>query len=1043
MKFFKFRNKTVLLSFIIIALSALSISGLQAQKKPVINSNTFGAIEARHLGPARMSGRVSALDAVEEDFRIVYVGSASGGVWKSTNGGTSFKPVFDKHIQSIGAVVIDQDHPDTVWVGTGEPWIRNSVSIGGGVFKTTNGGDTWKKLGLENTERIARIVIHPENSDIVYVAAMGHLWGPNKERGVYKTVDGGKTWEKVLYIDENTGCADITIDPGEPETLYAGMWDFRRKAYTFRSGGPGSGLYKTINGGEDWKKLTNDLPKDSVGRIAVDISSVDTTIVYALIESKKTALYRSKDKGESWEKMNKTGVVKERPFYFCYIVADPVDTNRIYKPGLQLGVSNDGGKTFESGMMMSFGSGVHPDLHALWINPKNNNNLYLGTDGGVYISNDKGVSWRIVRSLPLSQFYHVSTDMEKPYNVYGGLQDNGSWYGPSASPGGIKNADWDNVGGGDGFYVFADPNDPNIIYSQYQGGNINCLYLKTNETKTIKPFADKETEKLRFNWNTPVAFGEKSGAMYVGAQYLYRSYDRGDTWERISPDLTTDDPEKQKQDESGGVTIDNTSAENHCTIITINESPLDENIIWVGTDDGNLQVTNDGGKNWTDVTNNVPNLPECTWCSFVEPARFKKGTAYVTFDGHRNGDKTPYVYKTDDYGKTWESLVTESITSYCHVVKQDPVNPDLLFLGTEFGLFVTIDNGSVWSQFTGNLPNVSIRDIVIQKRENDLVLATHGRGIMIIDDITPLRYLSLDVVEKDIAFLPSRPYVLRNIGSQQEFGIGDEFTGQNPPQQAFLTYYLKKRHIFGEMHLEVYDENGILINVLPAGKRKGINRVPLSIRMTPPKIPTSKSLSFAGFIGPPLPAGDYTVKIVKGDLIEEGKINIINDPDSPHSEEDMALQYKTLMKAYHMLENLAYLDQQVLDMKKGADKILEEKPSRSLKKKLKELSENMENIHVKLVATKAEGMFTQEEQLREKIANIYGGVVNFMGKPTNSQIEALDLYETEMKEYQTKVQDVIENELPVINEMLIKDGKDIIIITTRDEFFEEKKAASL
>ena len=1038
MKLFKFLRKDFLNYVSFIILYAISVSAIQAQKKSLINSNTFGAIEARHLGPARMSGRVSALDAVEEDPRIVYVGSASGGVWKSTNGGTSFKPVFDKHIQSIGAVAIDQDHPDTVWVGTGEPWTRNSVSIGGGIYKTTNGGETWKKLGLENTERIARIVINPENSDIVYVAAMGHLWGPNEERGVYKTVDGGKTWEKVLYVDENTGCADITIDPREPETLYAGMWDFRRKAYTFRSGGPGSGLYKTTNGGKEWKKLTNDLPKDSIGRIAVDISSVDTTIIYALIESKKTALYRSKDKGESWEEMNKTGVIKERPFYFCYIVADPVDTNRIYKPGLQLSVSDDGGKTFDSGMMMGFGGGVHSDLHALWINPKNNNELYLGTDGGVYISNDKGGSWRIVRSLPLSQFYHVSTDMKKPYNVYGGLQDNGSWYGPSASPGGIQNSDWDNVGGGDGFYVFTDPDNPNIIYSQSQGGNINRRYLKTNESKTIKPIANKETGKLRFNWDTPVAFGEKSDAMYIGAQYLYRSYDRGDRWERISPDLTTNDPEKQKQEKSGGVTIDNTSAENHCTIITINESSLDENIIWVGTDDGNLQVTTDGGKNWTDVTGNIPDLPDCTWCSFVEPGRFEKGTVYVTFDGHRNGDKTPYVYKSGDYGKTWESLVTEKITSYCHVVKQDLVNPDLLFLGTEFGLFVTIDDGSVWSQFTGNIPNVSIRDMVFQKRENDLVLATHGRGIMIIDDITPLRYLSNEVVEKDLTFLSSRPYVLRNIGSQQEFGGGDEFTGKNPPQQAFLTYYLKKRHIFGEMHLEVYDENGKLINKLPAGKRKGINRVPLSIRLKPPKVPTSKSLSFAGFFGPPLAAGNYSVKIVKGDLIEEGSFKIIDDPDSPHSKEDRALQHKTLMKSYHMLENLAYLDHQVLDIKKGADKILEEEPSRSLMKKLKELSENMENTHVKLVATKAEGMFTQEEQLREKISNIYGGVVNFLGKPTNSQIEALDLYETDMNKYQNTVQDVIENELPAINEMIEKEGKETIIITTREDFFEEE-----
>lgn len=1038
MKFFKSLPKAAICNITLIVFYAIAVSSISAQKKPVINSNTFGAIEARHIGPARMSGRISAIDAVNNDYRIVYVGSASGGIWKSTNGGTTFEPVFDDHIQSIGAVAIDQNHPDTVWVGTGEPWTRNSVSIGGGIYKTTNGGDTWKKLGLENTERIARIVVDPDNSDIVYVAAMGHLWGPNEERGVFKTVDGGETWEKVLYVDENTGCADITIDPRKPETLFAGMWDFRRKPYTFRSGGPGSGLYKTTDGGENWKKLTNDLPEDSIGRIAVDISSVDTTVIYALIESKESALYRSKDNGESWEEMNTTGVVKERPFYFCYIVADPVDTNRIYKPGLQLSVSDDGGKTFNSGNILSFGGSVHSDLHALWINPKNNNDLYLGTDGGLYVSNDKGASWRLVRNLPLSQFYHVSADMQKPYNVYGGLQDNGSWYGPSASPGGIQNADWENVGGGDGFYVFADPEDPNIIYSQSQGGNVNRVYLETNESKTIKPFKDEETEELRFNWNTPVAFGEKSGAMYIGAQYLFRSYDRGDTWERISPDLTTDDPDKQKQDESGGVTIDNTSAENHCTIITINESPMDENIIWVGTDDGNLQVTTDGGNNWTDVTDNVPDLPDCTWCSYVEPGRFDKGTVYVTFDGHRNDDMTPYVYKSTDYGKSWKSLVTENLPSYCHVIKQDPVNRDLLFLGTEFGLFVTIDNGSVWSQFTGNLPDVSIRDMVIQKRENDLVLATHGRGIMIIDDITPLRHLSGEVVEKDLTFLPSRPFVLRNIGSQQEYAGGGEFVGENPPQQALLTYYLKKRHIFGEMHLEVYNEEGELINELPAGKRKGINRVPLNIRMKPPKIPTSKSLSFAGFFGPPLPAGEYTVKIVKGNMTETGKFKIIDDPDSPHSKEDRALQHKTLMKAYNMLENLAYLDKQVLDMKEGAGRILEEKPSRSLKKKLTKLSDDMQSIHEKLVATKSEGMFTQEEQLRERIANIYGGVVNFLGRPTNSQIEALDMYGEDMKKYQHEVQDVIENELLVINEMIKEAGKEMISITSKEEFFKEE-----
>ncbi|MCD4737055.1 MAG: hypothetical protein K8R53_13510, partial [Bacteroidales bacterium] len=718
-----------------------------------LDKNTFGSIKARQIGPAVMSGRISALDAVQSDPRIIYIGSAGGGLWKSLNGGVQFVPVFDDYCQSIGAVTIDQLHPDTVWIGTGETWVRNSTSIGDGIYKSTNGGDNWKKMGLEDSERIARIVIHPDNPNTVYAAVMGHLWNPNIERGLYVTVDGGENWKKLLYVDENTGCCDIAINPENPSILYAAMWDYRRYPDFFRSGGPGSGLYISKNDGTTWDKVQQGLPEEELGRIALSVSKPDPNIVYALIESRKTALFRSDDKGDSWNMIDDSPVLGKRPFYFSNIYADPVDSSRVYKPGYVLNVSNDKGESFRVSYLK--GGNVHVDHHALWVSEKDNNLLYLGTDGGLYISNDKGSSWRFVRDLPVSQFYHVSVDKNKPYNVYGGLQDNGSWMAPSISPGGIQSKDWLFVGGGDGFNVIPDPYDSNLLYWQYQGGNIRKRFMNTGEVKDIKPFASFEDDKLRFNWNTSIVFSPARDVMYVGSQYLYKSYDKGEKWIKISPDLTTDDSLKQLQFKSGGITIDNTTAENHCTIYTINESPLDSNIIWVGTDDGNLQVTRDGGQTWTSVSRNVPLIQFGAWCSYVCPSRYEPQTAYVTFDGHRQGDKKPYVFKTVDFGLTWIPITDINLNGYCYKIIEDTENQNLLFLGTELGLFVTIDGGAIWSQFKGNLPDVSVRDIVLQDYENDLVIATHGRGIMIIDDITPLRHLTREIILKDVVIFPS------------------------------------------------------------------------------------------------------------------------------------------------------------------------------------------------------------------------------------------------------------------------------------------------
>jgi photosystem II stability/assembly factor-like uncharacterized protein len=625
--------KTIIRLFTVLALVGWIPANAQ------VTDATLGDIRGRQIGPARMSGRIACITAENRNPDIVWVGAAGGGVWKSVNQGTTFKPVFDDYSQSIGTIAIDQAHPDTVWVGTGEVWVRNSVSVGTGIYRTVNGGESWEFKGLGNSERIGRILIDPAHPDIIYAAVLGALWGDSEDRGVYKTADGGKTWSKLLYVNPSTGCADMAMDPRDANTLYASMWDFRRQAYTFRSGGPGSGLYKSTDGGANWTRLQQGLPEGTLGRIAVAISPVAPYTLYALVESKKSALFSSADGGTTWERLSDQTMAGDRPFYYSQVVPDPVEPQRIYKPGSNLWVSTNGGKIFQSPSVS--GGAYHSDTHALWISPLNNKLLYMGTDGGVYISADKGNTWRFVQNLPVSQFYHVSADNQDPYNVYGGLQDNGSWQGPSRKSGGIRNADWKNIGFGDGFYAYLDPDNPDVTFAQYQGGRISRTNQKTGESKYIKPFPDEESGTLRFNWNAPVVFGDKSGWLYVGSQYLFRSKDKGDNFERISPDLTTNDPNRQKQEESGGLTIDNSSAENNTTIFSIRESPLDEQVIWVGTDDGNIQLTTDGGRTWKLLNDAIPGLPPLAFISYIEADRYQPDGAWITVDSHRNGDMNP------------------------------------------------------------------------------------------------------------------------------------------------------------------------------------------------------------------------------------------------------------------------------------------------------------------------------------------------------------------------------------------------------------------
>jgi photosystem II stability/assembly factor-like uncharacterized protein len=968
---------------------AVGIASVAAADDTIkIDSETFGGLEARNIGPATMSGRIAALDAVEVEGRLrIYVGSAGGGVWKSNDGGTTFDPVFDKHCQSIGAVAIDRSHPKTVWVGSGESWTRNSVSIGDGIYKTSDGGDNWQKVGLEESERIARIAIDPEHPDTVYVAVPGHLWNRHPMRGVYRTRDGGKTWQRVLFVNEDTGCGDVAVDPENPRIVYAGMWQFRRQPWSFSSGGPGSGLYKSQDGGDTWQKVTRGLPAGDLGRIGIAIAPSDPKTVYATVEAKRGGLYRSQDRGETWEEMNSTNNVTIRPFYFGIVIVDPHDPNRVYKPGIDLVTSDDGGHTFSG---IGAQGGVHSDYHAVWIDPKNSERLLVGTDGGVYASENRGNDWRLLGTLPVGQFYHVSYDMEEPYNVYGGLQDNGSWMGPSQRRGGIANRHWRVLAGGDGMWAFVDARDPDFTYVEYQEGNVSRVAKSTGETKDIRPFHQADEPDYRFNWNTPIHLSPtRPGVMYIGAQFLFRSTDRGEKWERISPDLTTNDASKLKQEASGGVTVDNSSAENYCTIYAISESPKNPDVIWVGTDDGNVQLTKDGGKSWTNVAKKVPGLPPGTGVSSLRASQHEPGTAYVTFDGHGVGDMAPHVYRVRDYGKTWESLGTADLRGYALVVCEDRVSPNLLSVGTERGLFLTLDGGKQWAQFKAGLPDVAVRDLVIQPREDDLLIATHGRGVWIVDDIRCLRGLTPAVLASDAAMLESRPAVMRIPTGEQRFDAS-EYVGRSLPEAAFITYYLKKRHMFGDLKLEVFDAKGQWLSSVPAGKRRGINRVAWPMRIKPPSVPPAANLvpNPYSFIGPRVPEGTYTVKLTRDKDTLSSTVTLVPDPREKHTAEDRALQQSTVRELYAMLETLTYVADAVVDARTQTDarlaKLGKDDP---LAKKLGALSGKLDQLHKSLVATR-EGRITGEEQLREKLGVLYGAVNGYDGRPSESQLSA-------------------------------------------------------
>jgi photosystem II stability/assembly factor-like uncharacterized protein len=994
------------------ALAALLFSpALAAAAEPRFDSGTISGLGARNIGPAVVSGRIAAVVGRHETSgkTTLLVGAASGGVWKSTDGGTTFHPIFDKQdVQSIGAVALDPNHPDTYWVGTGEAWTRNSTSMGDGVYKTSDGGDSWVNTGLPNSERIAKIVVDPRDGNVVYACATGRLWSDSPDRGVYKTTDGGASWSLILKGPNlSTGCSSLALDPANPDHLFAGMWDFRRKGWTFRSGGEnatapsGSALYATSDAGATWTKLdaasAAGLPTAPWGRVAVAVAPSDSKIVYAFIESGRSALFRSDDGGKTWAERDRSLMMVWRPFYFANLIVDPHDANRIFKPDGDLIASEDGGKSFST-----ISGGTHGDHHDVWVDPSDTKHVVTADDGGLWISYDGANTWVKCDNLPIGQYYHVAVDGKDPYQVYGGLQDNTNWVGDSAYPGGVSYSRWESFMGGDGFYAFPDPADPeNYLYAEIQGGAINRINRHTLEMRDIQP-QSATTEKLRFNWNAPMATSpHEKGTIYIGAQYLFRSRDRGQSWQRISPDLTTNDPQKQKQEESGGITIDNSVAEMHTTIYSISESPVAAGTIWAGTDDGNLQLTRDGGKAWTNVVKNVPDLPRFSWVSWVEASRFSAGTAYAAFDRHTFGDFDPYVYRTVDFGKSWTRIAgpSQGVRGYAHVIKEDTQAPNLLFMGTEFGLWISLDGGRRWAAFKGgDFPAVAVRDLAIQPRDSDLVLGTHGRGIWIVDDITPLRRLSDAVLRSEFAFLGGRP-VQQRISPQGGWPGGDsKFVGENPKAGAVITYYEPTRALFGKLKLEVLDAKGRVVDTLPASKRPGINRVEWTMRAPQPRVPPAAQIAVNAAQGPRFPPGAYAVRMTKAGKVYMAPLQIVNDRRAKFSVADREANFAAAERVSAIFGRMSDLVEGINTLRDGAtQKAAALKDGDPQKQRFLDVASKAEALRKEVVATKEGGAVTGEERLREFTDDLYGAITSWEGAPSAYQLKRIDVLNAQLE----------------------------------------------
>jgi len=988
----------------LVCMACMYMASLIAQTS--INSSYFQTLTARALGPSTMSGRVSVIEGMAVgDQLTLYVGTAGGGIWKSQNGGISFAPVFDKYCQSIGALAIEKGNDKTVYAGTGESNMRNTVSIGDGMYKTTDGGANWQKIGLDSTEHISKILFDPTDSKTLFVAVPGPLWSSSPHRGLYKTTDGGKTWKKILFVNNETGCADIAINPTNPKIMLASFWQCKRKPYSFASGGPGSALYKSIDGGETWNKVTNGMPEGEVGRIVVTINPSKPEEVLAIIEAKVPGLFISKDEGSNWEKLAATENITARPFYFSTLVFDPKNPKKVYRPAYDFQYSKDGGYSWSNTIIG--GVTPHADHHALWINPANTDIMYLGTDGGVYYTMNKGVSWQFFNNLPVGQFYHVATDNEKIYNVYGGLQDNGSWMAPNSSARGVSSADWQDINGGDGFWVQPSPLNSKIVFAESQGGNANRIDLTTGLPSSIKPQKVPGDDDHRFHWNTPIVTGlstKKSAAgkplfnLYMANQYLYKSTDEGRNWQRISPDLTTNDKAKQKTEESGGITGDNTSAENHCTIYTITQHASNENIIWVGTDDGNLQVTTDGGKTWTNKAPEVwkAGIPKAAWVSCIELSSLNPKRMYASFDNHMYGDHAAYFAVSNDAGNTWKRIASPEFTGFAHVIREDIKNEKLLFAGTEMGLFISIDGGANWMRSKyQEMPWYNlVRDIKIHPKTGDLLVASHGRGIYIIDDLQPLRELVKSDVNTEVILYPVNDFIYDY--SPQLPATGDNIDGYTAGNKVILpaiNYYLKQRSE-SAIKIEIYDATNKKIKDINGTAVKGLNKVYWPFNINPPKVAkggfvAGSSVLFSGFVAPRVPVGKYKVVLLAGGKKYEQFINIKPNDAKGFGAKNIDKLYQQAMRLYNVHEKLAVLVDTMDKTIATLTKIENKTPANQV------ALASLDSMRKEILELNRKTIFFDEFKYRRRLSDLYLEVATSLDPLSASKEGSIDLLEKE------------------------------------------------
>ena len=933
-----------------------------------LDMELFKGMTPRNVGPAGMSGRVTAIDAVHSNPDIIYIGGAAGGVWKSENGGISWKPIFqDGKAASIGSIAVNQNNPSEIWVGTGEGNPRNSVSSGYGVYKTIDGGKSWQFMGLGETRNIHRIYIHRDNPNIVWAGAIGSPWGEHAERGVFKTTDGGKTWRKVLYVNEKTGVGDLVMDPTNPNKLICAMWEHRRWPWFFKSGGEGSGLHISYDGGENWKQITseNGLPEGELGRIGLAIAPSKPNIVYALIEAEKNGFYKSTDGGENWTLVTEKGI-GGRPFYYADIFVDTKNENRIYNLHTFVDRSEDGGKTFQRFINTSL---IHVDNHAWWSHPEDPSFLICGNDGGMCISRDYGETWYFPENLPLGQFYHIRVDNEVPFNIYGGMQDNGSWRGPSAvwRRKGIRNLYWNRIGYGDGFDAMPDPTDARFGYSSLQQGSLLRYDLETGAIQSLKPFL-KDGTKLRFNWNAALAANPFDGnSIYYGSQFVLKSNDKGQTWEKISPDLTTNDPEKQNQLQSGGLTLDGTGAENFTTIITIAPSTLEPDLIWAGTDDGNVQLTQDGGKTWTNCADRLPGLAKGSWVTQIQASTHWPSEAFVVINNYRRDDWTPFLYHTKDFGKTWTRLADENkVWGYCLAIAQDPVVPNLLFLGTEFGLYFSIDLGKNWTKWTNGFPTASTMDLAIQARESDLAIGTFGRAIWVLDDIRPLREMAQkgkdEVLNSPLLVFPAPHAWLAHVGEPNGYrSTGNNvFFGENREPNGLISFYIKDKSVKKKPEkavIEIYDADNNLIRTLKHEPHKGINRIEWKLDVRGVRYPNSlkpeKEKNEPG--GRKVVPGNYKVKITYDNHSDSTILEVRPDPSLSVTEDQM-------------LAKAALIDRHYENVKKAtdaADRLRE--AQKTIDFLNKHLKKEIETEKIKALLSGAEDLKKKTDELIHKI----------------------------------------------------------------------------